>query len=133
MKTYGQYCAVARGLDVVGDRWTLLIVRELLDGPRRYGELREGLPGVATNLLGDRLKALVEAGVVDHDDGRYTLPLPREGAYDLTAVDRGTLATRSRILTTGGRSVEADLRLQEPVLSPVARGAADGPPRPGSR
>lgn len=67
------------------------------------------------------------------DDGRYTLPLPREGAYDLTAVDRRTLATRSRILTTAGRSVEVDLQLEEQTLSPVATGAADVPPRPGSR
>lgn len=74
MKSYGQYCAMARGLDVVGDRWSLLVVRDLLDGPRRYGELREGLPGIATNLLGQRLTALVEAGVVVHgDDGRYAL------------------------------------------------------------
>ncbi|QYG95173.1 helix-turn-helix transcriptional regulator [Iamia sp. SCSIO 61187] len=74
MKTYGQYCAMARGLDVVGDRWSLLVVRDLLDGPRRYGELREGLPGIATNLLGQRLRDLVEAGVVVHgDDGRYAL------------------------------------------------------------
>lgn len=65
------------------------------------------------------------------DEGRYTLPLPREGAYDLTAVDRGTLATRSRILTIGGRSVEVDLQLEEPALSPT--GAAVGPPRQGSR
>lgn len=74
MKSYGQYCAMARGLDLVGDRWSLLIVRDLLDGPRRYGELREGLTGIATNLLGDRLRALVAAGVVDHRaDGRYAL------------------------------------------------------------
>jgi DNA-binding HxlR family transcriptional regulator len=74
VKSYGQYCAIARGLDVVGDRWSLLIVRDLLEGPRRYGELREGLPGIATNLLVQRLRSLVEAGVVAHgDDGRYAL------------------------------------------------------------
>jgi DNA-binding HxlR family transcriptional regulator len=64
-KTYDQYCAMARGLDVVGDRWTLLIVRELLTGPKRYGELAEGLPGIATNLLAERLRALEAAGVVE--------------------------------------------------------------------
>ncbi len=74
MRSYGQYCAVARGLDVLGDRWTLLVVRDLLDGPRRYGELREGLPGIATNLLGQRLRDLVRDGVVVHgEDGRYAL------------------------------------------------------------
>ena len=51
MRSYDQYCAVARALDIVGDRWTLLIVRELLLRPCRYGELQDGLPGVATNLL----------------------------------------------------------------------------------
>lgn len=83
MKSYGQYCAIARGLDVVGDRWTLLIVRDLLDGPRRYGELRDGLPGIATNLLGQRLRSLVEAGVVDHVDGRYALTAWGEGLRDV--------------------------------------------------
>jgi DNA-binding HxlR family transcriptional regulator len=73
VKSYGQYCAIARGLDVVGDRWTLLIVRELLTGPRRYGELQEGLAGIATNLLADRLRWLEQHGVVDHDSGTYRL------------------------------------------------------------
>jgi len=65
MRSYGQYCALAKALDVVGDRWTLLIVRELLiAGPCRYTDLRNGLPGVATNLLADRLRELEQAGVV---------------------------------------------------------------------
>ena len=64
-RDYGQYCGLARALDVVGDRWNLLIVRELLIGPARYGELREGLSGIATNLLTDRLRDLETAGVVE--------------------------------------------------------------------
>jgi DNA-binding HxlR family transcriptional regulator len=65
MRSYGQYCAVAKSLDVLGDRWTLLIVRELLlAGPSRYTDLRNGLPGIATNLLSDRLKELEAAGVI---------------------------------------------------------------------
>ncbi|GCA99249.1 helix-turn-helix domain-containing protein [Mycolicibacterium sp. NCC-Tsukiji] len=63
-RDYGQYCGLARALDVVGDRWNLLIVRQLLIGPARFGELREGLPGIATNLLTDRLRDLESAGVV---------------------------------------------------------------------
>jgi len=51
MRSYRPYCALARGLDVIGDRWVLLIVRELVGGPRRYGQLVYGLPGIATNLL----------------------------------------------------------------------------------
>ncbi|GAA4874855.1 winged helix-turn-helix transcriptional regulator [Actinomycetospora straminea] len=62
--TYGQFCAVASALDVVGDRWTLLLVRELLAGPRRYGELTRDLPGIATNLLAGRLRDLEAAGLV---------------------------------------------------------------------
>ncbi|QNJ92282.1 helix-turn-helix transcriptional regulator [Mycolicibacterium fluoranthenivorans] len=64
-RDYGQYCGLARALDVVGDRWNLLIVRQLLMGPARYGELREGLPGVATNLLTDRLRDLETAHVIE--------------------------------------------------------------------
>ncbi len=65
MRSYGQYCAVAKALDVIGDRWTLLIVRELLlRGACRYTDLQDGLPGIATNLLADRLRELEEAGVI---------------------------------------------------------------------
>ena len=74
MRSYNQYCAVARALDIVGDRWTLLIVRELLLRPCRYGELQDGLPGVATNLLAERLHHLEESGVVARDEqGHYEL------------------------------------------------------------
>ncbi|WP_329234936.1 helix-turn-helix transcriptional regulator [Actinoallomurus sp. NBC_01490] len=64
-RSYGQYCGLARALDVVGDRWNLLIVRQLLIGPARYRELLDGLGGVATNLLADRLRDLETAGVVE--------------------------------------------------------------------
>ncbi|MGH3712266.1 MAG: winged helix-turn-helix transcriptional regulator [Micromonosporaceae bacterium] len=64
-RSYGQYCGLARALDVVGDRWNLLIVRQLLIAPSRYRELLDGLPGVATNLLADRLRDLETAGVVE--------------------------------------------------------------------
>src|SRR5919201_6854048 len=65
MRSYGQFCGLAKALDVVGDRWTLLIVRELLlRGPCRYTDLRKGLPGIATNLLAERLRELEDAGVV---------------------------------------------------------------------
>ena len=74
MRTYGQYCGLARALDVLGDRWTLLVVRELIDGPRRYNQLLGGLPGIATNLLVLRLRGLESDGVVRRlDDGRYAL------------------------------------------------------------
>src|ERR1700682_2351784 len=84
MRSYGQYCSFARGLDVVGDRWVLLIARELLDGSRRYGELLEGLPGIATNLLAERLRGLDEAGVIERrDDQSYALTRWGEGLREV--------------------------------------------------
>jgi DNA-binding HxlR family transcriptional regulator len=68
MRSYGQFCALARALDVIGDRWTLLIVRELLLRPCRYTDLRDGLPGIATNLLAERLRDLEAAGIVQRED-----------------------------------------------------------------
>ena len=69
MKSYDEYCAIAKALDMVGDRWTLLIVRELsLRGPSRYTDLRNGLPGIATNLLAERLRELERAGAVAREE-----------------------------------------------------------------
>jgi DNA-binding HxlR family transcriptional regulator len=69
MRSYGQYCSVAKALDVLGDRWTLLIVRELLlRGPLRYTDIRDGLPGIATNLLAERLRQLEDHAVVARED-----------------------------------------------------------------
>ena len=65
MRSYGQYCGLARSLEVVGDRWNLLIVRQLLVGSARYRDLFEGLPGIATNLLADRLRDLEASGVIE--------------------------------------------------------------------
>ena len=81
-KSYNQNCPIARGLDVLGERWTLLILRELIGGARRYGDLRAALPGIATNLLADRLRDLEEAGLVD----RTELPPPvARTVYSLSA------------------------------------------------
>jgi DNA-binding HxlR family transcriptional regulator len=69
MRSYDEYCAIAKSLDVVGDRWTLLIVRELaLRGACRYTDLRNGLPGIASNLLAERLRELEHAGVVAREE-----------------------------------------------------------------
>jgi DNA-binding HxlR family transcriptional regulator len=69
MRSYGQYCSVARALDVIGDRWTLLIIRELLlRGACRYTDLKNGLPGIATNLLADRIRELEAAGLVRREE-----------------------------------------------------------------
>ena len=63
-RTYAQYCGTARALDVLGERWTLLVVRDLLPGPRRFGELAGRLPGISTDLLTNRLRTLEEHGLV---------------------------------------------------------------------
>src|SRR5262249_15278666 len=69
MRTYGQYCSVAKALDVVGDRWTLLILRELIiQGFCRYTDLKNGLPGIATNMLADRLRDLESAGLIRREE-----------------------------------------------------------------
>ncbi|GAA1120455.1 hypothetical protein GCM10009630_17750 [Kribbella jejuensis] len=69
MRSYGQYCSIARSLDVIGDRWTLLIARELLlQGACRFTDLKKGLPGIATNLLSTRLKELEEAGLITREE-----------------------------------------------------------------
>ena len=85
-KSYDQFCALAYALDVIGERWTLLIVRELLTGPHRFKDLLNGLPDVSTNLLSERLKNLEEQGIVS----RRTLPPPAGSTvYELTAVGMG--------------------------------------------
>lgn len=69
MRSYGEYCSIAKALDVVGDRWTLLIIRELMiRGACRYTDLKEGLPGIATNLLSDRIRELEAAGLIRRED-----------------------------------------------------------------
>jgi DNA-binding HxlR family transcriptional regulator len=69
MRSYGQYCSIAKALDVIGDRWTLLIIRELLiRGPCRYTDLKNGLPGIATNLLSSRIRELESAGLIERED-----------------------------------------------------------------
>lgn len=69
MRSYSQHCSIARALDVVGDRWTLLVIRELLlQGPCRFTDLKNGLPGIASNLLSSRLKELEEAGLISREE-----------------------------------------------------------------
>jgi DNA-binding HxlR family transcriptional regulator len=76
VKSYQQYCALARGLDVIGDRWTPLIIREISLRDCRYSDIRDGLPGIASNLLADRLRSLVSAGLVDRFEGDKPVATP---------------------------------------------------------
>lgn len=81
-RDYGQYCGVTRALELVGERWALLIVRDLLVGPRRYGELAAGLPRIPSNILAARLKELQSAGVIRR------MPRSRVVVYELTPYGR---------------------------------------------
>lgn len=84
-RSYGQLCGIATALDLIGDRWTLLVLRDLLLGPLRFGDLAEGLPGIGTNTLAARLRHLEASGVV----GRRLLPMPDRGTvYELTTYGR---------------------------------------------
>ena len=82
MKGYGQFCPIARTLDLLGDKWTLLIVRELLRGKRRFRDIEAGLPGIPPNLLSDRLKVLEQAAIVTRE---YFRELPPRVEYSLTS------------------------------------------------
>jgi DNA-binding HxlR family transcriptional regulator len=87
-RRYTDPCGIARALDVVGERWALLVVRELMLGPRRFGQLREGLPETSPNVLSQRLRELEDDGVVR----KYTLDPPASlPVYDLTARGRALL------------------------------------------
>lgn len=84
-RDYGQFCGLAAGLNIIGERWTLLIVRELLISPVRFNEMIENLPGIGPNLLAERLRSLTEHGVIEQ------LPVPGDGrgrCYQLTPVGR---------------------------------------------
>lgn len=85
-RSYDQFCALAFALDVVGERWTLLIIRELLAGPRRFKDLIDGLPDISTNLLSERLKTLEQQALLI----RRTLPPPAGSTvYELTPMGQG--------------------------------------------
>lgn len=107
-RRYGQYCAAAKALDVVGERWSLLVVRELLDGPRRYTDLQAGLPGISTDMLAARLRDLETTGVIMRD----TLPPPGAAkVYVLTPLGDGLRGPITELARWGLRLIgkpEAD-------------------------
>jgi DNA-binding HxlR family transcriptional regulator len=85
VRSYRQYCGIARAADLVGERWAVLVIRDLILGPKRFTDLLTGLPGIATNVLTQRLKELERAGVVR----RRTLPPPAASTvYELTEYGR---------------------------------------------
>lgn len=107
-RSYDQYCSAARALDTVGDRWTLLIVRELLAGPRRYTDLHADLPGVSTDVLASRLKDMERDGLTT----RRRLP-PPGAAYVYELTPRGTALLP--VLQALGAWGEAELGERRPT------------------
>jgi DNA-binding HxlR family transcriptional regulator len=102
MKHYDQYCPMAHALDMVGDRWELLIIRELFQGPRRYTDLAEGLPGIGTNILAARLRDLEACGVV----AKKTLPPPAASrVYELTPYGLELKPVMRELALWGARSL----------------------------
>jgi DNA-binding HxlR family transcriptional regulator len=107
MNQYGQYCPIARALEILGDRWTLLILRDMLCGERRFNELERGLPGISRALLAERLRRLQRAGVVERQ----------------ASSQRGKVSYR---LTAAGQELQ-------PLFDALTRWGADwafGDPRP---
>lgn len=104
MRSYHQYCALARALDVVGERWTLLIIRELFSRDSRYSDLRDSLPGIASNLLAARLRQLQANGIIES----YDAPRPvRATVYRLTSRGR-ELGPAIRALVSWGAPLVAE-------------------------
>jgi DNA-binding HxlR family transcriptional regulator len=103
MKSYDQHCPVARALDVIGERWTLLILRDLFRHPsRRFQDLRESLAGIAPNTLSARLKSLEADGIIER---RFYAEHPPRADYQLT--DKGrTLGPVLRVLHRWGETIE---------------------------
>ncbi len=133
-RSYRQYCPIANALDLVGDRWALLVVRDLFLGPKRFTDLRVGLPGIGTNVLTDRLKGLERAGVIR----RHVLPPPAASTvYELTSYGReleepmvalarwgeGSLGTRRAERSVSAESVMLALRA---AFAPVAQAGTSG-------
>ena len=123
---YHQYCALARALDIAGDRWTLLIVRELAPGPRRFTDLIDGLPGISRKLLTERLRALEGAGIIARDE----LPPPAaRRVYELTDDGRDLAVAMAPLIAWGARR----LGERQPTESFHARWPAVGMAALGDR
>ena len=98
-RTYGQHCGLAAAMDLVGQRWAMLVIRELAPGPRRFTDIHEGLPGLATDVLAERLRELVAAGVVEHRSVRHPVPAK---VYALTESGRSLAAIAGQLAEWGG-------------------------------
>src|SRR5689334_7586258 len=107
MKSYGQFCSIARSLDLLGERWTLLVVRELLCGSRRFGDIQRGIPRVSRTMLSARLRELLDAGVIERHDGA------RGPEYRLTTAGQELAAVVRELGTWGQRWLTRELHRDE--------------------
>ena len=128
-RRYGDPCGIARALDIVGDRWALLVVRELIFGPKRFLQLRHGLHGISPNVLSQRLRDLEDAGLVRHE---MLEPPASVAVYELTArglalepvlLELGRWGSQEPVTTARELSVSALLLALKTVFDPAA--AAD--------
>lgn len=150
-RSYGQFCGLARALDVVGDRWSLLIIRELLPGPMRYGELVASLGGIATNLLAGRLRSLESCGVIERRLGetsgvvyaltpwgselreaigaliRWSIPLMARGRGGDSLQPRWLAVALEALLRGRTATPPAELGIEAAGLFMTLRIGADGP------
>ncbi|MDR3655936.1 MAG: helix-turn-helix domain-containing protein [Mycobacterium sp.] len=127
-KSYGQFCALARALDHIGDRWTLLVVRELLIGPRSFQELQRALPGLSPNLLVQRLRTLTQDGLVLRNEApvrsKSVMFQLTEAGLALEAAVFELIRWGARWMTTGPKADHVD-----PAWSILAlRAVLDGAP-----
>lgn len=107
MKSYGQFCSISRALDLLGERWTLLLVREFLSGSTRFRDLQRGIPRISRTMLSARLRELLDAGVIARQDGG------EEEGYQLTAAGLELAGTVRELGTWGQRWLPRDLPKEE--------------------
>jgi DNA-binding HxlR family transcriptional regulator len=101
-KHYDQYCPVAHALDLIGERWAILVIKELMRGPKRYTDLAEHLPGIGTNILASRLRDLEAYGII----AKRTLPPPAASrVYELTEYGRALRTVMRELALWGSRSL----------------------------
>lgn len=102
MKRYDQYCPIAHALELIGERWSMLVVRELMHGPKRYTDLAEHLPGIGTNILASRLRDLEACGII----AKRTLPPPAASrVYELTPYGEELKPAMRELALWGARSL----------------------------
>lgn len=129
-KSYEQMCPMATALDFVGDRWTILILRELLGGPARFQELRDGLPGIATNLLTERLRRMETDGIIRHVEGGGSriYALTEAGADIRMAIEELGMWAARLGCRVGPAIHERSLRATAMALQAILARCADGLP-----